>query len=124
MELPDGRTIRVISQPTPDGNGWVVTHEDISERRRTEMERDRSQAFANTRDRECAGSTIVLKDAHSLRYMLINRAGEEYFGVPRKDDDRQAGARSSFRKTPPTASPSTTRSCCEPASRNSTTSTR
>ena len=25
--------------------------------------------------------------------MLINRAGEEYFGVPRKDDDRQAAER-------------------------------
>jgi diguanylate cyclase (GGDEF)-like protein/PAS domain S-box-containing protein len=83
MELPDGRIIAVISQPTPDGNGWVVTHEDISVRRRTEMERDRSQAFANLVI-ENVPSTIVLKDAHSLRYMLINRAGEEYFGVPRK----------------------------------------
>ncbi|MEA2983117.1 MAG: hypothetical protein QOF09_4940 [Alphaproteobacteria bacterium] len=83
MELPDGRIIAVISQPTPDGNGWVVTHEDISERRRTEMERDRSQAFANIVI-ENVPSTIVLKDAHSLRYVLINRAGEEYFGVPRK----------------------------------------
>ena len=83
MELPDGRIIAVVSQPTPDGNGWVVTHEDISERRRTEMERDRSQAFANLVI-ENVPSTIVLKDAQSLRYMLINRAGEEYFGVPRK----------------------------------------
>ena len=30
--LPDGRTIAVSSQPTPDGDGWVVTHEDITER--------------------------------------------------------------------------------------------
>jgi diguanylate cyclase (GGDEF)-like protein/PAS domain S-box-containing protein len=83
MELPDGRIIAVVSQPTPDGNGWVVTHEDISERRRTEMERDRSQAFANMVV-ENVPSTIVLKDAHTMRYVLINRAGEEYFGVPRK----------------------------------------
>ena len=54
MELPDGRIIAVISQPTPDGSGWVVTHEDITERRRTEMERDRSQAFANIGDRKRA----------------------------------------------------------------------
>src|SRR6185369_10584200 len=34
MELPDGRIIAVVSHPTPDGSGWVVTHEDITERRR------------------------------------------------------------------------------------------
>ena len=83
MELPDGRIIAVISQPTPDGNGWVVTHEDITDRRRTEMERDRSQAFANIVI-ENVPATIVLKDAQTLRYVLINRAGEEYFGIPRK----------------------------------------
>ncbi len=83
MELPTGRTIAVISQPTPDGNGWVVTHEDITDRRRTEMERDRSQAFANVVI-ENVPATIVLKDARTLRYVLINRAGEEYFGIPRK----------------------------------------
>jgi diguanylate cyclase (GGDEF)-like protein/PAS domain S-box-containing protein len=60
----------------------VVTHEDITERRRTEMERDRSQAFANTVI-ENVPATIVVKDAHSLRYVLVNRSGEEYFGVPR-----------------------------------------
>ena len=82
MELPDGRIIAVVSHPTPDGNGWVVTHEDITERRRAEMERDRSQAFANLVI-ENVPSTIVLKDAQTLRYVLINRAGEKYFGVPR-----------------------------------------
>jgi diguanylate cyclase (GGDEF)-like protein/PAS domain S-box-containing protein len=82
-ELPDGRLIAVTGQPTPNGTGWVVTHEDITEQRRTELERDRSQAFANLVI-ENVPSTIVLKDARSLRYILINRAGEEYFGVPRK----------------------------------------
>ena len=101
MELPDGRTIAVISQPTPDGNGWVVTHEDITERRRAEMERDRSQAFANTVI-ENVPATIVVKDARTLRYVLINRAGEEYFGMPREDDDRQDWPRRSSRRTPPT----------------------
>jgi diguanylate cyclase (GGDEF)-like protein/PAS domain S-box-containing protein len=83
MELTDGRTIAVISQPTPDGTGWVVTHEDITERRRAEKERDRSQAFATTVI-ENVPSTIVVKDAHDGRYVLINRAGEAYFGVPRE----------------------------------------
>jgi diguanylate cyclase (GGDEF)-like protein/PAS domain S-box-containing protein len=84
MELPDGRIIAVISQPTPDGGGWVVTHEDITERRRTELERDRSKAFADIII-ENVPSTIVLKDARTRRYALINRAGEEFFGVKRKD---------------------------------------
>jgi diguanylate cyclase (GGDEF)-like protein/PAS domain S-box-containing protein len=83
VELPDGRIIAMISQPIPDGDGWVVTHEDISERRRTEIERDRSQAFANVVI-ENVPSTIVLKDARTLRYVLINPAGEEYFGIPRQ----------------------------------------
>jgi diguanylate cyclase (GGDEF)-like protein/PAS domain S-box-containing protein len=82
-ELTDGRIIAVISQPTPDGEGWVVTHEDITERRRAEIERDRSQVFANTVI-ENVPATIVVKDAHDLRYVLINRAGEEYYGVPRE----------------------------------------
>jgi len=34
--LPDGRVISIINQPTADG-GWVATHEDISERLRAEQ---------------------------------------------------------------------------------------
>ena len=84
LALTDGRTISVISQPTPDGSGWVVTHEDVTERRRAELERDRSQAFANTVI-ENVPVTIVVKDAAYLRFRLINRAGEEYFGIPREN---------------------------------------
>ena len=47
-ELSDGRTISTRSQPTEDGTGWVVTHEDITEQRKAERERDRTQAFAAT----------------------------------------------------------------------------
>jgi diguanylate cyclase (GGDEF)-like protein/PAS domain S-box-containing protein len=83
MELRDGRVIAMFSQPTPDGSGWVVTHEDITERRRAEKERDRSQAFASTVI-ENVPATIVVKDARTLRYVLINRAGETYFGLPRE----------------------------------------
>jgi diguanylate cyclase (GGDEF)-like protein/PAS domain S-box-containing protein len=37
VDLPDGRTIAVCSRPM-DGGGWVVTHEDITERRRAEKQ--------------------------------------------------------------------------------------
>ena len=60
-----------------------MTHEDITERRRAEKERDRSQAFATTVI-ENVPATIVVKDAHTLRYVLVNRAGEAYFGMPRE----------------------------------------
>jgi len=36
IELDDGRTIAVVSQPMA-GGGWVATHEDITERRRAQM---------------------------------------------------------------------------------------
>ncbi|HMK78118.1 MAG TPA: EAL domain-containing protein [Xanthobacteraceae bacterium] len=36
VELDDGRTIAVVSQPMA-GGGWVATHEDITEQRRAQM---------------------------------------------------------------------------------------
>ncbi|MBV9968934.1 MAG: EAL domain-containing protein, partial [Xanthobacteraceae bacterium] len=37
VELDDGRTIAVVNVPIA-GGGWVATHEDITERRRSEMQ--------------------------------------------------------------------------------------
>jgi diguanylate cyclase (GGDEF)-like protein len=37
IELPDGRTISITNRPMP-GGGWVATHEDVTERRRAEMQ--------------------------------------------------------------------------------------
>ncbi len=39
-ELSDGRTMTIHHQPMP-GGGWVATHEDITERRRTELQIER-----------------------------------------------------------------------------------
>jgi diguanylate cyclase (GGDEF)-like protein len=39
-ELNDGRTMAIHHQPMP-GGGWVATHEDITERRRAEMQIER-----------------------------------------------------------------------------------
>jgi diguanylate cyclase (GGDEF)-like protein/PAS domain S-box-containing protein len=81
-QLVDGRTIAIHSQPTTDGNGWVVTHEDISERRKAEQERDRTQAFTATVV-ENVPATIIVKNARDFRYVMINRAGEAHLGLPR-----------------------------------------
>lgn len=37
VELRDGRTISIVHQPAP-GGGWVSTHEDVTQRRRSERE--------------------------------------------------------------------------------------
>ena len=84
MDLTDGRVINVISQPIADAGGWVVTHEDITERRRAEKERDRSQELANTVI-ENVPVTIIVQDARELRLVLINRAGEKLYGARRED---------------------------------------
>ena len=84
MDSTDGRVITVISQPIADGGGWVVTHEDITERRRAEKERDRSQELANTVI-ENVPVTIIVQDARDLRLVLINRAGEQFYGARRAD---------------------------------------
>ena len=83
MELPDGRTVSIINQSMP-GGGWVSTHEDITERRRAELERDRNREFLDLVI-ENVPSTIVVTDARDFRYVLINRAGEQYYGIPRDE---------------------------------------
>src|SRR5215831_5820313 len=81
VELSDGRTIAVVNQPMKDG-GWVATHEDISERTRAETELSRTRSFLDTII-ENVPSPIIVKGIPDLRYLLINRAAEEYLGIDR-----------------------------------------
>jgi diguanylate cyclase (GGDEF)-like protein/PAS domain S-box-containing protein len=83
QELSDGRVIAVVNQPM-EGGGWVVTHEDITDRYRAEKDLERTRAFLETVI-ENVPAIIIVKNAHDLTYMLINRAGEEYYGVRRTD---------------------------------------
>jgi diguanylate cyclase (GGDEF)-like protein/PAS domain S-box-containing protein len=83
VELPDGRTIRLVHQPMPNG-AWVATHEDITVQRNAEKERDRNREFLNLVVENIPVTTIV-KDARDLRYVFINEAGERYYGMRRKD---------------------------------------
>jgi diguanylate cyclase (GGDEF)-like protein/PAS domain S-box-containing protein len=55
---------------------------DITERKRAEDEIRRTQTFLNMIV-ENVPATIFVKDAGSRQYVLINRAGEQYFGIPR-----------------------------------------
>ncbi|MBV9428436.1 MAG: PAS-domain containing protein, partial [Bradyrhizobiaceae bacterium] len=82
VESRDGRLVAVVNQPM-QGGGWVATHEDITELRRAEMERDRNRTFLDTLF-EHMPITVTVKDARDGRYILVNRAAEALFGVPRE----------------------------------------
>jgi diguanylate cyclase (GGDEF)-like protein/PAS domain S-box-containing protein len=83
VELRDDRVIEIVNQPMA-GGGWVATHEDISERRKAERALARTHHFLDTVI-ENVPTTIVVKNAVDRRYILINRAGEELFGLPRAE---------------------------------------
>jgi diguanylate cyclase (GGDEF)-like protein/PAS domain S-box-containing protein len=80
-ELADGRIITTVSQPLSDG-GWVATHEDVTALHRREQELARTRTFLNTVIDNVPAS-ISVKNASDLRYVLINRTGEEIYGIPR-----------------------------------------
>ena len=81
VELDDGRTIAVINQPI-DGGGWVATHEDITERKCAERELEHTRSFLDTII-ENVPSPIIVKSTSDMKYLLINRAAENYLGVGR-----------------------------------------
>jgi diguanylate cyclase (GGDEF)-like protein/PAS domain S-box-containing protein len=82
-ELPDGRCISITNRRVP-GGGWVSTHSDITEQRVAERERDRTRAFLDTIV-DHVPVTLVVKAVHDRRYVLINRAGENFFGLSRDE---------------------------------------
>ena len=82
VELNDGRVIAVANQPIK-GGGWVATHEDMTERTRAERELEHTRSFLNMII-ENVPSPIIVKGVQDLRYMLINRAAEQYLGVDRQ----------------------------------------
>lgn len=62
----------------------LVASLDITERRLAEDELRRAKAFYGTVI-ENIPIPILVKDARELRYMLVNRAGETFFGVSRNE---------------------------------------
>jgi PAS domain S-box-containing protein len=60
----------------------LVAAIDCTERNRAEAELRRTREFLDTVV-DNVPTTIVVKDPKELRYVLINRAGEKYYGLPR-----------------------------------------
>jgi diguanylate cyclase (GGDEF)-like protein/PAS domain S-box-containing protein len=81
VQMDDGRVISIVNRPTEEG-GWVATHEDVTERKRAERELDHTRTFLDMIV-ENVPSPIIVKDAASLEYLLVNRATEKYFGIDR-----------------------------------------
>ena len=81
IELADGRTIAVVNQPI-EGGGWVATHEDISERMRAQRELDKTRAFLDTII-DNVPTPVIVKSLPEMRYLLINKEAEKFFGRPR-----------------------------------------
>ncbi len=81
VETADGRTIAVVDRRTGEG-GWVATHEDVTERKRAERELERTRAFLDMIV-ENVPSPIIVKSAADLRYLLVNRATEEFLDLDR-----------------------------------------
>jgi len=85
IEAADGRVIHALNQPMPDG-GWVATHEDVTERRRIEKERDEmaerdgrrttvESAIAGFRSRMDALLQSVGRSAASMRATASHLSG-------------------------------------------------
>ena len=67
-----------------EGGGWVATYEDVTEQRRTEQDRDRNRAFLDLII-DNVPSAIFVKSSSDGRYVLVNRAGEKFWGISRED---------------------------------------
>lgn len=90
QHLNDGRIIIVKNKPMP-GGGWVTSHVDVTEH---EHSAERMRQMQNFLDMivENVPVPILVKDvprnatdAADCRYSLINRAGEDLFGVSRDE---------------------------------------
>jgi diguanylate cyclase (GGDEF)-like protein/PAS domain S-box-containing protein len=81
VETRDGREISIVNMPLPNG-GWVVTHEDVTERKRAERKLEQTQRFLST-ILENAPVPIIVKDPATKKIILINRAYEQFTGAHR-----------------------------------------
>ena len=87
----NGRTIHTVSRPMADG-GWVTTHEDVTDRISAQRERDRNRDLLNLIV-ENVPVTIFVKKASDRRFILVNRACENEWGLSRSEILVQDGLR-------------------------------
>ena len=76
----DGRVIGVFDRPIP-GGGWITVHKDVTDEVKAEAELAETRNFLKTII-EQVPSSIIVKDARDLTYVLINKAAELFMGRP------------------------------------------
>ena len=81
--LKDGRTLAVSRRPMPDG-GSVAVHQDITAHLRAEKELEKTKQFLHSII-ENIPIAVVVKDANTRKFVLVNRAFETMLKVPHGD---------------------------------------
>ena len=81
-EWIDGTVIMTMVSPV-GGGAWVATHEDITEHAHTMRELHRTRNFFDTII-EHVPAAILVKDAKTFRYLLVNKKGEEFIGCAKQ----------------------------------------
>ncbi len=77
-EWINGKVIETVVSPV-GGGAWVATHEDATEHAHAVRELHRTRNFFDTII-EHVPAAILVKDAKTFRYLLVNRKGEEFIG--------------------------------------------
>ncbi len=82
-EHSDGRLVRITRRLLQTG-GWVATHDDITEQQSAARELDKTKRFLNSIV-ENIPISVVVKDAKTFKYILVNRAFEAMHDMPRSE---------------------------------------
>jgi diguanylate cyclase (GGDEF)-like protein/PAS domain S-box-containing protein len=82
-KLQDGRTFAVGRRPMPDG-GSVAVHQDITAHLHTEQELSETKQFLNSII-ENIPVAVVVKDAVTRKFILVNRSFEAALKLPRSE---------------------------------------
>jgi NO-binding membrane sensor protein with MHYT domain len=97
IDLPDGRVISIANQAIP-GGGWVSTHQDVTDQRRQEQERDR---LASQEERRAAVDVAIASFRQRAETMLrtvgdnavtLRLTAAGLFAASRKTSERAEGA--------------------------------
>ncbi len=82
-KLQDGRSLAVSRRPMPNG-GFVAVHQDVTAHLRAEQQLEETRQFLNSII-ENIPIGVVVKDANTRKFILVNRAFEAMLKVPRSE---------------------------------------